>query len=197
MRSIIANLTPTIEASGPHDFAVRKITLSSAAPLASIASQPYVRDDRETPLRVGRDGNDVEVIWVKREREYFCEEDWTPQIRLRLKENFPPPRTGRATQVARRRGHLYYYWPGPLLAASACSILFAISALSASRLKLAPRCIGGYSRKVWISLPITCWTNTKRQNWYLNQSKYCCPPSFVPLFGQPVRSNGSRRRLVM
>src|SRR6202020_697786 len=47
------NLTPTIEASGPHDFAVRKLALSSAAPLASIASQPYVRDDRETPLRSG------------------------------------------------------------------------------------------------------------------------------------------------
>jgi hypothetical protein len=51
-----ADLTPTIEASGPHDFAVRKSALSSAAPPASIASQPYVRDDRETPLCVGRDG---------------------------------------------------------------------------------------------------------------------------------------------
>jgi hypothetical protein len=55
--AIIANLTPTIEASGPHDFAVRKIALSSVAQLASIASQPYVRDDRETPLCVGRDGD--------------------------------------------------------------------------------------------------------------------------------------------
>jgi hypothetical protein len=59
-------LTPTIEASGPHDFAVRKIALSSAAQLASIASRPYVRDDRETPLCVGRDGEDMQVIWVKR-----------------------------------------------------------------------------------------------------------------------------------
>jgi hypothetical protein len=50
------DLTPTIEASGPHDFAVRKKTRSSVAPLASIASRPYVRDDRETPLCVGRDG---------------------------------------------------------------------------------------------------------------------------------------------
>src|ERR1700747_1369152 len=48
--------------------------------------------------------------------------------------------------------------------------------------------------KVCSSLATTCWTNTKRQNWNLNQSKYCCPPSFVPLFGQPVRSNGSSRR---
>ena len=35
------------------------------------------------------------------------------------------------------------YWLGPLLAASASCILFPISALTASRLKLAPRCIGG------------------------------------------------------
>ncbi len=35
------------------------------------------------------------------------------------------------------------YWPGPLLAAAASAILFPISALMASRLKLAPRCIGG------------------------------------------------------
>ena len=47
------DLTPTIEASGPHDFAVRKIAPSSAAQLTSIASQPYVRDDRETPLCSG------------------------------------------------------------------------------------------------------------------------------------------------
>jgi hypothetical protein len=51
--------------------------LSSAAPIASIASQPYVRDDRETPLCVGRDGRDEEVIWVKSEPKYFCKRGWT------------------------------------------------------------------------------------------------------------------------
>jgi hypothetical protein len=55
LTAYFANLTPTIEASGPHDFAVRKKTRSSVAPSASIASLPYVRDDRETPLCVGRD----------------------------------------------------------------------------------------------------------------------------------------------
>ena len=35
------------------------------------------------------------------------------------------------------------YLLGPLVAASASAIRFAISALTASRLKLAPRCIGG------------------------------------------------------
>src|SRR6267378_5970552 len=99
---------------------------------------------------------------------------------------------GRLLRGARHQGH-FCYWPVPLAAACACSIFFAISAFTASRLKLAPRCIGGYSRKVWSSLPITCWTKTKRQNWNLNQSKYCCAPSFVPLLGQPWRSNGSSR----
>src|ERR1700730_4319812 len=102
---------------------------------------------------------------------------------------------GRPLRATRREGH-FGYWLAPLLAASASAIFFAISAFTASRLKLAPRCIGGYSRKVWSSLPITCWTKTKRQNWNLNQSKYCCAPSFVPLLGQPWRSNGSRRRLI-
>ena len=49
-------LDASVGASRPHGFAVRKCALSSAAPLASIASQPYVRDDRETPLCVGGDG---------------------------------------------------------------------------------------------------------------------------------------------
>jgi hypothetical protein len=53
-----AKLDASVGASGPHDFAVRKPALSSAAPPASIASQPYVRDDRETPLCVGRDGEE-------------------------------------------------------------------------------------------------------------------------------------------
>ncbi len=39
--------------------------------------------------------------------------------------------------------YVTYYWLGPLLAASACCIFFPISAFTASRLKLAPSCIGG------------------------------------------------------
>jgi hypothetical protein len=46
-------LDVSVETSEPHDFAVRKIALSSSAPLASITSPPYVRDDRETPLVCG------------------------------------------------------------------------------------------------------------------------------------------------
>src|SRR5205085_10980396 len=72
----------------------------------------------------------------------------------------------------------------------------AIFAFTASRLKLAPFCIGGNSIAVIASFSTCCWRNTKRQNSYLNQSKYCCAPYFVPLSGQPVRSKGSRRRLI-
>src|SRR4030095_7725773 len=76
----------------------------------------------------------------------------------------------------------------PYLASAAWAA--AIFAFTASRLKLAPFCMGGYSIAVWANAATCCWTNTKRQNSYLNQSKYCCPPSLVPLSGQPVRSNG-------
>jgi hypothetical protein len=75
-----------------------------------------------------------------------------------------PAEVHRALEDARGRPGHFYYWLGPLLAASACCIFFVISSFTASRLKLAPFCIGGYSRKVWSSLPITCWTKTKRQN---------------------------------
>ena len=63
-------------------------------------------------------------------------------------------------------------------------------------LKLAPFCIGGNSIAVIANFS-TRWrrTNTKRQNSYLNQSKHCWAPNFVPLSGQPVRSNGSRRKV--
>ena len=35
---------------------------------------------------------DIEVIWVRRERKYFCGRGWTTQIRLKLKVNFSSAR---------------------------------------------------------------------------------------------------------
>ena len=46
------------------------------------------------------------------------------------------------------------------------------------------------------SFSTSCCTKTKRQNSYLNHWKYSCEPALVPFSGQPVRSNGSSRRLV-
>jgi hypothetical protein len=70
-------LDASVEASGPHDFVVRKINalVSSTARVHRIP--PRVRDDRDTPLRVGRDHNDRPVIWVGSKSNYFCGGDWT------------------------------------------------------------------------------------------------------------------------
>jgi hypothetical protein len=38
---------------------------------------PRVRDDRDTPLCVGRDAMDMPVIWVSRQEEYFPQKGWT------------------------------------------------------------------------------------------------------------------------
>src|ERR1700731_1899942 len=51
-------------------------------------------------------------------------------------------KAGGPLRAARRKSY-FSYWLGPLLAASACCIFFAISAFTASKLKLAPVCIGG------------------------------------------------------
>src|SRR6266702_427292 len=73
----------------------------------------------------------------------------------------------------------------------------AIFSFTASRLKLAPFCIGGNSIAVIASFSTTSWTSTKRQNSYLYHSQYCSEPFLVRFSGKPVRSNGSRRRLMI
>jgi hypothetical protein len=91
MRSIIANLTP---ASGRQDHTASPSASNVIRLLtkpASIASRLNVRDDRDTPPCVGGTGSDVEVIWVRSEPEYFCDEDWTGEIRLKAKGNLSPP----------------------------------------------------------------------------------------------------------
>ena len=100
-RHASAGLDAGVEASGPHDFAVRGKHLSSAR--RSIAHRfikpalrsrtcqtlprpphpvPNVRDDRETPLCGNRTARLLNLIWVRREQKYFCKWDWTGQIRL-------------------------------------------------------------------------------------------------------------------
>jgi hypothetical protein len=98
-RSCPRQLDASVEASEPHDFAVRVGAVRQQhIRVHRIPSR--VRDDREPPLLVGRDGGLVEVIWVGAKRNYFCNRDWTPQITLiRFNksvfcENAPPGKRG-------------------------------------------------------------------------------------------------------
>ena len=86
-----ANLTP---ASGRQDH-----TTSPSASSALVRSAirvhripPHVRDDRETPLRGGT-ARIIDVIWGKRETEYFFVGDWTTQITLNALAFFVLSRT--------------------------------------------------------------------------------------------------------
>ena len=55
-RSCLRQLDTGVEASGPHDFAVRVSTIRQARCPRPPHPAPYVRDDRETPLFRERDG---------------------------------------------------------------------------------------------------------------------------------------------
>src|SRR5258708_31989591 len=80
LRIATRNLDAGVEASGPHDFTVRKARalVSSAACVHHIP--PHVRDDRDTPLEWDETASVLEVIWVNRETEYFCRQIWTGEI---------------------------------------------------------------------------------------------------------------------
>src|SRR3982751_6714626 len=72
-----AKLDASVEASGPHDFAVRVQHRSSAVLNSVHRIPPRVRDDRERPL-VGRDGTIRKVFRLGEEPIYFC--DWAGQL---------------------------------------------------------------------------------------------------------------------
>jgi hypothetical protein len=78
-----AKLDAGVEASEPHDFAVRLKRRSSIAPSASIASHPALMTLRNAPLW-NRTARMSELIWVKREEEYFCGRGWTGKSAERL-----------------------------------------------------------------------------------------------------------------
>jgi hypothetical protein len=50
---------------------------------------PRVRDDRDTPLQRDETSRDIDLIWVKREADFFSRLDWTGGIKLIRRENFP------------------------------------------------------------------------------------------------------------
>jgi hypothetical protein len=86
-----------VEASGPHDFAVRKQNAFVRSAACGHRIQPRVRDDRDTPLKWGGRGGD-KVICDFGKPEYFFGWDWTGRnslIRLR-KLDFTRKSAGRA-----------------------------------------------------------------------------------------------------
>src|SRR3954447_6964793 len=75
-----AKLDASVEASGPHDFAVRVQPRSSAVPNSVHRIPSRVRDDRERPS-VGRDGAIRTVFCLVLEARYFCGQGWTGDLR--------------------------------------------------------------------------------------------------------------------
>src|SRR4051812_40392232 len=70
-------LDTSVEASGPHDFAVRISTVRQPCYQRPPHPVPNVRDDRETPLSWDGMARVVELIWVVGEAEYFSKQGWT------------------------------------------------------------------------------------------------------------------------
>jgi len=68
-----------VEASGPHDFAVRRHAPSSEAPPASIASRPASVTIASRPS-VGRDGGITKAVSTKRRSEKFFGKGLDSQI---------------------------------------------------------------------------------------------------------------------
>jgi hypothetical protein len=76
-RSEFRELDASVGASGPHDFAVRKISAFVNAPPASTASRPAFVTIANRPSRWDETAQESEVICVKRKRKYFCKRGWT------------------------------------------------------------------------------------------------------------------------
>jgi hypothetical protein len=76
LRRLLRKLDASVEASGPHDFAVRFGAVRYRH-LHVHRIPPRVRDDREPPLKWDGTAAICEVIWVGREQKYFCETGWT------------------------------------------------------------------------------------------------------------------------
>jgi len=69
-------LDASVEASGPHGFAVR-VSAVRYRHLHVHRIPSRVRDDRDTPLEWDGMAEDMPVIWVGREQKYFCGRGWT------------------------------------------------------------------------------------------------------------------------
>jgi hypothetical protein len=67
-----------VGASGPHGFAVRKVSaLVFSAPRVHRIPRPTFVTIAKRPFVWAGMASDMQVIWVKSEPEYFCKRDWT------------------------------------------------------------------------------------------------------------------------
>src|ERR1700743_3708631 len=87
-QSKLRKLDASVEASGPHDLAVRfSAARQEHIRVHRISSR--VRDDRDTPLMWDETARFIEVIWGNREREYFSLWDSTAAITPNLARRAP------------------------------------------------------------------------------------------------------------
>jgi hypothetical protein len=95
-RNLFRELDASVGASGPHGFAVRTQRHSSFD-VARVHRIPHPTSVTIAKRPSGEGGTavGVDVIWVRSEPEYFCDEDWTGEIRLKSKGNSSPPRRAR------------------------------------------------------------------------------------------------------
>jgi hypothetical protein len=78
---ISAKLDSSVEASGPHDFAVRVCAIRQERSPASIASRPAFVTIAKRPFEE-QNARIVKVICPTPEAKYFLRRDWTGSISL-------------------------------------------------------------------------------------------------------------------
>jgi hypothetical protein len=91
-RKLSAELSASVGAPGPHDFAVRSNAIRPAYQCLTRPRPSHpasnVRDDRDTPLLWERDNGALDLIWGKGKAKYLLRAGWTGQIALMLRANF-------------------------------------------------------------------------------------------------------------
>src|SRR5260370_19837461 len=86
-RNCLRQLDASVGASGPHDFAVREPASLVCAPPRPPHPVPYVRDDRETPLCLGRDDSLYSCFYQTGKRKILREGTGHPNCRTARRAN--------------------------------------------------------------------------------------------------------------
>jgi hypothetical protein len=100
-RNCLRQLDASVGASGPHDFAVREPAPFVCAPPRPPHPAPYVRDDRETPLCLGRDDSLYSCFYQTGKRKILREGTGHPNCRTARRANHM--RTHQPKRVRARR----------------------------------------------------------------------------------------------